>query len=108
MPTISAPAGSDRYNEDLTLLTLYTPAGGESSGFLVIRPRFLKEIGKFIFSEGTITAPGRVIEAVEVRELTPAGMVHAERELWIHYHQQEADRNLDRLFAVSAGRGSSA
>jgi len=104
MPTISAPAESDRYNEDLTLLTLYTLAGEESSGFLAIHPRFLKQIGKFIFSDGTITAPGRVIEAVEVRELTPPEMVRAEKELWIHYHQQKANRNLDRLFAVFAGQ----
>jgi GNAT superfamily N-acetyltransferase len=45
-----------------------------------------------------------VIEAVEVRELTPAEMVRAEKELWIHYHQQKADRTLDRLFAVFAGK----
>jgi len=104
MATISAPAESERYNEDLTLLTLYNLAGEESSGFLDIHPEFIKQIGKFIFSEGTKTAPGRVIEAVEVRELTPAEMVRAEKELWIHYHQQKADRNLDRLFAVFAGQ----
>jgi len=103
MPTISAPAESDRYNEDLTLLTLYTLAGEESSGFLKIHPGFLRQIGKFIFSEGTTTAPGRVIEAVEVRELTSAEMVRAEKELWIHYHQQKANRTLDRLFAVFSG-----
>jgi len=104
MATISAPAESERYNEDLTLLTLYNLAGEESSGFLDLHPKFIKQIGKFIFSEGTKTAPGRVIEAVEVRELTPAEMVRAEKELWIHYHQQKADRNLDRLFAVFAGQ----
>ena len=103
-PTITAPAESDRYNEDLTLLTLYNLAGEESSGFLVLRPRILRQIGRFIFSEGTPAAPGTVIEAVEVRELTPAEMVRAEKELWIHYHQQKADRNLDRLFAVFAGQ----
>ncbi|MCK9632609.1 MAG: GNAT family N-acetyltransferase [Methanoregula sp.] len=104
MATISAPADSDRYYEDLTLLTLYNLAGEESSGFLDIHPKFIKQIGKFIFSEGTTTVPGRVIEAVEVRELTPAEMVRAEKELWIHYHQQKADRNVDRLFAVFAGQ----
>ncbi|HII98226.1 MAG TPA: GNAT family N-acetyltransferase [Methanoregula sp.] len=30
-------------------------------------------------------------------------MVRAERELWIHYHQQKADRKNDRLFAAFAG-----
>jgi GNAT superfamily N-acetyltransferase len=104
MPTITAPAESDRYNEDLTLLTLYSLAGEESSGFLVIRPHIIREIGRFIFSEATAKEPGTVIEAVEVRELTPAEMVRAEKELWIHYHQQKADRKLDRLFAVFAGK----
>lgn len=103
MPTISAPAGTDRYNEDLTLLTLYNLAGEESSTLPFIQPDLLKRVGKFIFSEGTKTAPGQLIEAVEVRELSPAEMIRAEKELWIHYHQQKADRNLDRLFAVFAG-----
>jgi GNAT superfamily N-acetyltransferase len=104
MPTISAPAESDRYNEDLTLLTLYTLAGEESSGFLAIRPRFISRIGKFIFSESATIEADRMVEAVEVRELTAAEMVQAERELWIHYHQQKADREHDRLFAVFAGQ----
>lgn len=30
-------------------------------------------------------------------------MVRVERELWIHYHQQKADRERDRLFAVFTG-----
>jgi len=29
--------------------------------------------------------------------------VRAEKELWIHYHQQKADRENDRLFAVFTG-----
>jgi GNAT superfamily N-acetyltransferase len=103
MPTISAPGDSDRFNEDLTLLTLCDLAGEESSGFLAIHPHFLKTIGKFIFSEGTSAAHGPIIEAVTVRELTPAEMVRAEKELWIHYHQQKADRRVDRLFAVFSG-----
>jgi N-acetylglutamate synthase-like GNAT family acetyltransferase len=37
-----------------------------------------------------------------VRELTALEMVRAEMELWIHYHQQKADREHDRLFAVFA------
>jgi GNAT superfamily N-acetyltransferase len=104
MPTISAPAESDRYNEDLTLLTLYSLAGEESSGFLAIRPRFIQKIGKFIFTESATTTAEGAMEAVDVRELTPAEMVRAERELWIHYHQQKADRQHDRLFAVFAGK----
>lgn len=103
MPTISAPAESGRYNEDLTLLTLYSLAGEESGGFVTFRPGFIKSIGKFIFSEGTAAKPGTLIEAVEVRELTQAEMVRAEKELWIHYHQQKADRKNDRLFAVFTG-----
>jgi predicted GNAT family acetyltransferase len=30
-------------------------------------------------------------------------MVRAEREIWVHYHQQTADRRNDRLFAVFTG-----
>ena len=30
-------------------------------------------------------------------------MVRAERELWIHYHQQKADHRNDRLFAAFTG-----
>jgi GNAT superfamily N-acetyltransferase len=103
MPTITAPAESDRYNEDLTLLTLYSLAGEESSDFLTIRASFFREIGRVVFPRSTVTAPGTVEEAVDVRELTPAEMIRAEGELWIHYHQQKADRKTDRLFAVFAG-----
>jgi GNAT superfamily N-acetyltransferase len=104
MPTISAPPDNGRYNEDLTLLTLYSLAGEESGGFVTFRPELFRSIGKYIFSEGTAAAPGRIVEAVEVRELTPAEMIRAEKELWIHYHQQKADRKNDRLFAVFAGK----
>lgn len=104
MATISAPAECDRTNEDLTLLTLCSLAGEESGGLQLFRPGLAKKIGTYIFSEGTTAAPGRVIEAVDVRELTPAEMVRAEKELWIHYHQQKADRTTDRLFAVFTGR----
>lgn len=104
MPTISAPETSDRYNEDLTLLTLYTLAGEESGGLFVVSPHLVSRIGKFIFSDRAAAAKGRVIEAVEVRELSPAEMDRAEKELWIHYHQQKADRRHDRLFAVFAGQ----
>lgn len=104
MPMISAPAESDRYNEDLTLLTLYSLAGEESGGFLTRRPRFIRHLSRFIFSESATPVTGRMVEAVTVRELTPAEMVRAERELWIHYHQQKADPSHDRLFAVFTGQ----
>ena len=68
MPTITAPAESDRYNEDLTLLTLYSLAGEESSGFLAIRPHFIRHLGKVIFSEKTTPSAERMVEAVTVRE----------------------------------------
>ena len=103
MPTISAKIERGQYNEDLTLLTLYTLAGEESGGMPVLRPDLFKKIGKYIFSEGTGAPSGQITEAVEVRELTPAEMVRAEKELWIHYHQQKADRRNDRLFAVFTG-----
>nr|WP_321353110.1 GNAT family N-acetyltransferase [uncultured Methanoregula sp.] len=103
MPTISAPAEVDEYNEDKTLLTLYALAGEESGGFVTFRPGFIGRIGKAIFSESKAMPSARIYEAVEVRELTPAEMVRAEKELWIHYHQQKADREHDRLFAVFVG-----
>jgi GNAT superfamily N-acetyltransferase len=103
MRTISAQTETGRFNEDLTLLTLYSLAGEESSSVPVLNPEILRKVGRYIFSEGTDGARGRIIEAVEVRELSPAEMVRAEKELWIHYHQQKADRRNDRLFAVFTG-----
>lgn len=104
MPTITAPAESDRYNEDLTLLTLYSLAGEESSEFLAIRPHFIRHLGHIIFSEKVTPSKDRMSEAVTVRELTPAEMVRAEKELWTYYHQQKADPAHDRLFAVFSGQ----
>jgi GNAT superfamily N-acetyltransferase len=78
-------------------------AGEESGGFVLFRPRFFSEIGRTLFSPGTPISPVNVIGAVDVRELSPAELVRAERELWIHYHQQTADRVNDRLFAAFAG-----
>lgn len=104
MPTISAPVENDHSNEDLTLLTLYSLAGEDSTRFVAANPRFIKRIMKLIFSDTPSSAHGRVTETVDVRELTADEMVHAERELWIHYHQQKADRKVDRLFAVFAGQ----
>jgi len=103
MPTISAPADVEEYNEDKTLLTLYALAGEESGGFVTFRPGFIGRIGRAIFSEGTAAAPARIYENVEVRELTQSEMARAERELWIYYHQQKADLEHDRLFAVFVG-----
>jgi len=103
MPTISAPADAEEYNEDKTLLTLYALAGEESGGFVTFRPHFIRRMGRTLFSDGRSNAPARIYEAVDVRELTPSEMVRVERELWIHYHQQKADREHDRLFAVFVG-----
>jgi len=103
MPTISAPADAEEYNEDKTLLTLYALAGEESGGFVTFRPHFISRMGRTLFPDGRDAAPVRIYEAVEVRELTAAEMVRVERELWIHYHQQKADRQHDRLFAVFVG-----
>jgi len=103
MPTISALADAEEFNEDKTLLTLYALAGEESGGFVTFRPHFISRLGRILFSDGRPAAPARIYEAVEVRELTPSEMVRVERELWIHYHQQKADREHDRLFAVFVG-----
>lgn len=103
MPTISAPAEDDRYNEDLTLLTLYSLAGEESNRFLSLRPRIFRQVSRYLFPERS-TGPGPVIENVTVRELTLSEMCRAEQELWRHYQQQKADLEHDRLFAVFSGK----
>ena len=104
IPIISSYADPEPFNEDQTLLTLYTLAGEESGGFVTFRPRFFTEIGKALFSSpGQVASQVQVIGAVDVRELTPVELIRAERELWTHYHQQTADRVNDRLFAAFAG-----
>lgn len=103
MPTLSVNADAETVNEDQTLLTLYALAGEESGGFVTFRPHFIHEIGRAFFSAGTAAAPITITGDIVVRELTPPEMVQAERELWIHYHQQKADRERDRLFAVFTG-----
>ena len=103
MPIISAFAEAEPFSEDATLLTLYSLAGEESGGFVTFRPQFFHEIGKAFFSSGTTVTHAEVIEAVEVRELSSSEMARAERELWVHYHQQKANRETDRLFAVFTG-----
>ena len=103
IPIISSYAEPEPFNEDQTLLTLYTLAGEESGGFVTFRPRFFIEIGKALFSHGAVDSQVQVVGAVDVRELTPAELIRAERELWTHYHQQTADRINDRLFAAFAG-----
>jgi GNAT superfamily N-acetyltransferase len=103
IPIVSSYAEPEPFSEDQTLLTLYTLAGEESGGFVTFRPHFFIEIGKALFSQGAVTSPVQVIGPVEVRELSPAELVRAERELWTHNHQQTADRVNDRLFAAFAG-----
>jgi GNAT superfamily N-acetyltransferase len=102
MPTISV-TDAEPFSEDKTLLTLYALAGEESGGFVTFRPHLFHQIGKAFFAGEATTASVQVIEAVEVRELSPSEMVRAEREIWVHYHQQTADRTNDRLFAVFTG-----
>ncbi len=103
MPALSAYADSEPFNEDQTLLTLYALAGEESGGFVTFRPHFLHRIGKAFFDGGAVPAPLGVVGSAEVRELSEEEMARAERELWIHYHQQKADHRNDRLFAAFAG-----
>ena len=103
IPIISSYADPEPFNEDQTLLTLYTLAGEESGGFVTFRPQFVIRIGKVLFSPGAVASQVQAIGAVDVRELTPAELIRAERELWTHYHQQTADRINDRLFAAFAG-----
>jgi len=103
MPTLSANTDMESVSEDQTLLTLYALAGEESGGFITFRPHFIHEIGRSFFSAGPVPGQATLAGEVVVRELTVAEMERAERELWIHYHQQKADRERDRLFAVFAG-----
>ena len=103
MPIISSYTDPEQFSEDQTLLTLYTLAGEESGGFVTFRPHFFIEIGKALFSQGSVASPIQVIGPMDVRELTSAELVRAERELWTHYHNQTADRVNDRLFAAFAG-----
>jgi N-acetylglutamate synthase-like GNAT family acetyltransferase len=103
MPTLSVNADAESANEDQTLLTLYALAGEESGGFITFRPHFIHELGKAFFSAGSIPSPAPLTGEVGVRELTAPELVRAEGELWIHYHQQKADRERDRLFAVFTG-----
>ncbi len=102
MPTITV-TDAEPFSEDKTLLTLYALAGEESGGFITFRPHLFHQIGKAFFSSETAVSAEQVLEAVEVRELSAAEMVRAEREIWVHYHQQTADRQNDRLFAVFPG-----
>jgi GNAT superfamily N-acetyltransferase len=103
VPTLSVNTEADPAGEDQTLLTLYALAGEESGGFITFRPHFIHEIGKAFFPAGSISPEATLTGDVEVRELTAPEMVRAERELWIYYHQQTADREHDRLFAVFTG-----
>jgi GNAT superfamily N-acetyltransferase len=103
MPIISTYTDSEPFSEDQTLLTLYTLAGEESGGFVTFRPHFFLSIGKAFFPKSVVSLPTEGIGAVNVRELTPAELIRAEREIWVHYHQQKADREKDRLFAAFSG-----
>ncbi len=103
MPVLSAETDPVQAKEDETLITLYALAGEESGGFIRFRPHVFDRIGKSLLSGGTIPGPAPVTGMVTVRELTISEMGRAERELWIHYHQQKADREHDRLFAVFTG-----
>jgi GNAT superfamily N-acetyltransferase len=103
IPIISSYTDPEPFSEDQTLLTLYALAGEESGGFATFRPHFFIQIGKTLFSQGVAASPVQEFGGVEVRELSPAELIRAERELWIHYHQQTADQINDRLFAAFAG-----
>jgi GNAT superfamily N-acetyltransferase len=102
LPVLSATTDAES-NEDQTLLTLYALAGEESGGFITFRPRFIHELGRSFFSAGSISSPATLTGEVVVRELTVPEMARAEREVWTHYHQQKADLERDRLFAVFTG-----
>ena len=103
MPIISTYTDSEPFSEDQTLLTLYTLAGEESGGFVTFRPRFFLRIGKSFFPGSNVPSAIGGIGPINVRELTPTELVRAEKEIWVHYHQQKVDSKNDRLFAAFSG-----
>ena len=103
MPPVAQVPEAEVRNEDQTLLTLYHLAGEDSGGFVAFRPHFLDRITRSLVLGTSTAVQVHIPGPVTVRELTAAEMVRAERELWIHYHQQKADRKNDRLFATFAG-----
>jgi len=103
MPAVSFLSETDVSGEDQTLLTLYELAGEESAGFAVFRPRVFDKIARSLLSGTFAAVPDQMSGPVTVRELTHPEMIRAEQELWIHYHQQKANQNTDRLFAAFAG-----
>jgi GNAT superfamily N-acetyltransferase len=103
MPIISTYTDSEPFSEDQTILTLYTLAGEESGGFVTFRPHFFLKIGKSFFPGTNASTSIGGIGAINVRELTPAELVRAEKEIWVHYHHQKADLKTDRLFAAFSG-----
>jgi len=101
--SISADDRAEQDREDQTLITLYALAGEESEGF-TLRPRFFRKIGQVFFPEGAVEPTVEVVRSLQVRELSAPEMAQVERELWIHYHQQKANPDTDRLFAAFAGK----
>ena len=103
MAAISPGPGAESRSEDQTLLTLYQLAGEESGRFVTFRPHLFDRITRSLVAGTSAAVPSHLPGTVTVRELTPFEMARAEKELWIHYHQQKADRERDRLFAAFAG-----
>ncbi|HOX34837.1 MAG TPA: GNAT family N-acetyltransferase [Methanoregulaceae archaeon] len=101
--SISADDQGEQGREDQTLITLYALAGEESEGF-TLRPRFFRRIGRVFFPEGAAEPTVQVVRSLQVRELSAPEMAQVERELWVHYHQQKANPDTDRLFAAFAGK----
>src|SRR5208337_2008781 len=93
----------DSSSEDATLLTLYALAGEEYEGFVTFRPRIFHRIQQHFLTPGHTETKYPATGTVDVRELSPREMIRAEKELWIHYHQQKTNAATDRLFAAFAG-----
>ena len=93
----------DSSSEDATLLTLYALAGEECGSFVTFRPHIFHRIQQHFLTPGHTVTKNPATGTVDVRELSPREMIRAEKELWIHYHQQKANAATDRLFAAFAG-----
>lgn len=102
-PALSSEIKTASSGEDTTLLVLYALAGEEAGSFVTFRPHFIHRLQHHFFTPRHAAAAHPLTGTVDVRELSPHEMVRAEEELWIHYHQQKADTDTDRLFAAFAG-----
>jgi GNAT superfamily N-acetyltransferase len=89
--------------EDATLLELYALAGEECGELIILNPRIVHRIRRYLPALSNRIGSSPEVPDIEVRELLGHEMRRAEEELWIHDHQQKADTTTDRVFAAFTG-----